>query len=145
MEQKFYPDSISSDLHTGSMNSGFKDMPNLMSKFLNMGVPLKAVIEESTWNPAKEIHHTELGHLTVGAEADVTVLGIEKGDFGFLDSAGARRSGTQRFVAEMTIRNGSVVWDLNGRAAVDWKKFPYPKNQYKISFPEQKTQESQKQ
>ncbi|MBS1833101.1 MAG: amidohydrolase/deacetylase family metallohydrolase, partial [Acidobacteria bacterium] len=37
MQQGFYPDSISSDLHTGSMNSGFKDMPNLMSKFLIMG------------------------------------------------------------------------------------------------------------
>ena len=131
IEQGFPPDSISSDLHTGSMNAGFKDMPNLMSKFLSMGVPLADVIRMSTWNPANEIHHPELGHLSAGAEADVTVLRLERGDFGFLDSAGARRSGTQRLTAEMTIRKGQVLWDLNARAAVDWRKFPYPKNQYK--------------
>lgn len=131
VEQGFLPDSISSDLHTGSMNSGFKDMPNLMSKFLNLGLKLADVVRMSTWKPANEIKRPELGHLTVGAEADITVLGLEKGNFGFLDSAGARRDGTQRLIAEMTVRKGVVVWDLNGRAAVDWKKFNYPKNQYK--------------
>ncbi|MBL8223362.1 MAG: amidohydrolase family protein, partial [Bryobacterales bacterium] len=98
-EAKFYPDSISTDLHTGSMNAGMKDMTNVMSKILNMGIPLAEVIKMSTWNPAKEIKREELGHLTVGAEADVTVLRVEKGDFGFLDSAGAKKSGTQRLVA----------------------------------------------
>ncbi len=136
IEQKFFPDSISSDLHTGSMNSGFKDMSNLMSKFLNMGMPLQEVVRRSTWNPAKEIHHEELGHLTAGAEADVAVFGLERGKFGFLDSAGARREGSQRLYADMTIRKGAVVWDLNARAAPDWKNFQYPKNQYKINFAE---------
>ncbi len=136
MEQKFYPDSISSDLHTGSMNSGFKDMPNLMSKFLNMGMSIQEVVKRSTWNPAQEVKHTEIGHLTVGAEADIAVLGLEHGKYGFLDSAGARREGTQRLVAEMTVRKGTVVWDLNARAAEDWKTFKYKKDQYKINFAE---------
>ncbi len=134
MEQKFYPDSISSDLHTGSMNAGFKDMANLMSKFLNMGMPLADVIRRSTWNPARQIKREDFGHLTVGAEADIAVFGLERGKFGFLDSAGARRDGDQRLVAELTVRKGVVQWDLNGRAAVDWKQFQYPKNQYKLNF-----------
>lgn len=127
----FRPDSISSDLHTGSMNSGFKDMPNLMSKFLNMGVSLVDVIRMSTWNPAVEIKHPEIGHLSEGADADVAVLRLEQGKFGFLDSAGARRDGTQRLMNELTVRAGTVMWDLNGRAATDWTKFPYKRNQYK--------------
>jgi dihydroorotase len=134
MQQGFYPDSISSDLHTGSMNSGFKDMPNLMSKFLILGMPLKEVIKRSTWNPAQEIKHPELGHLTVGAEADIAVFGLEKGKFGYLDSAGARYEGNQRLYADMTIRKGIVQWDLNARAAIDYQKFQYPKNQYKLNF-----------
>ncbi len=134
MEQKFVPDSISSDLHTGSMNSGFKDMANLMSKFLNMGMSLAEVIRRSTWNPAQEIRRNDFGHLTVGAEADIAVFGLERGKFGFLDSAGARRDGDRRLVAELTVRKGVVQWDLNGRAAVDWRSFQYPKNQYKINF-----------
>ncbi len=129
----FGPDSISTDLHTGSMNSGMKDFPDTMSKILNLGAPLQKVIEMSTWNPAKEIHHEELGHLTPGAIADVTLLRLEQGKFGFLDSAGARLDGTQRFIAEVTIKGGEVMWDRNGRAAQDWKSFHYTKREAQSS------------
>jgi dihydroorotase len=126
-KQGFLPDSISTDLHTGSMNAGMKDMTNVMSKILNLGASLEDVIRMSTWTPAQIIKRTSLGHLDVGAEADVTVLRLERGDFGFVDAAGARMSGSQRLVAEMTVRAGNLVWDLNGRAAQDWKSFPYRK------------------
>src|SRR5262249_5602389 len=126
-EQKFYPDSISTDLHTGSMNAGMKDMVNVMSKILNLGVPLDDVIQMSTWNPAKEIKRPQFGSLDVGSEADVTVLRLDRGNFGFIDSAGARNSGNRLLVCEMTVRKGAVMWDLNGRAAGDWKTFPYRK------------------
>jgi dihydroorotase len=126
-EQKFYPDVISTDLHTGSMNAGMKDLPNVMSKILSLGSSLEDVVRWSTWNAAKAINRPELGHLDVGAGADVTVLRLDRGNFGFVDSAGARRPGNQLLVAEMTILGGAVVWDLNGRAAQDWKTFPYRK------------------
>lgn len=128
-DDKFYPDSISTDLHTGSMNAGMKDQVNVMSKILDLGVPLDEVIRMSTWNPAKEIKRPRLGNLDVGAEADITVLGLEKGKFGYVDSAGARRDGTQRLVPELTVRKGQVVWDLNGRSTVDWKQFKYRKRE----------------
>lgn len=120
IKQGFPPDSISTDLHTDSMNAGMKDMPNLMSKFLNMGMSLDDVIACSTWHPARQIHHEELGHLSVGAPADVAVLRLVHGDFGFVDSARLRLRGNQKLIAELTIRDGKVVWDLNGMTSEDW-------------------------
>ncbi len=125
--QKFPPDSISTDLHTGSMNAGMKDLPNVMSKILNLGASLDEVVQMTTWNPARQIRRPALGHLDVGAEADITVLRIDRGRFGLVDSAGARNAGDRLLVAEMTLRAGRVVWDLNGRASGDWKTFPYKK------------------
>ena len=122
MRQGFGPDSISTDLHIGSMNAGMKDMLNVMSKFLNMGMPLDEVILRSTWAPAREIRHKELGHLSVGAAADVAVLRVEEGHFGFVDTYGARMQGTRKLECELTLRDGRVVWDLNGITRDDWDK-----------------------
>jgi dihydroorotase len=126
-QQKFPPDTISTDLHTGSMNAGMKDMLNVMAKVLNLGAPLEDVIRMSTWSPAKTIQRPQLGTLDTGAEADIAVLRVDRGKFGFLDSAGARHPGTRMLNCEMTLRKGEVVWDLNGRAGQDWKTFPYRK------------------
>lgn len=125
--QGFWPDSISTDLHTGSMNGGMKDMANVMSKLLILGAKLEDVILWSTWNPAKQIKRPQLGNLDEGAEADIALLKLEQGQFGYLDSAGALRTGDKKLTAELTIRAGKIVWDLNGRAATDWKSFPYQK------------------
>jgi dihydroorotase len=94
-------------------------------------MPLTEVIRTSTWQPAQIINRKELGHLDKGAVADVTVLAVEKGNFGFVDAGGGRLDGTQRIVAEMTIRNGAVVWDLNGRSAENWKVHKYQQPSYR--------------
>jgi dihydroorotase len=130
-EQGFYPDSISTDLHSASMNAGMKDMTNVMSKCLNLGSSLDAVVRMSTWSPANEIHRPQLGNLDAGAEADIAVLRLDRGQFGFLDSAGATNTGTRKLTCEMTVRKGKVVWDLNGRAGENWKNFKYDKDEYK--------------
>ncbi|MBW7891489.1 MAG: amidohydrolase/deacetylase family metallohydrolase [Chitinophagaceae bacterium] len=122
MQQGFWPNVISSDLHTQSMNGGFKDMANLMSKFLNMGMPLKEVILRATWNPATVIKRQDLGSLSVGSEADVAVFNLRKGDFGFLDVRRLKVKGTQKLEAELTIRAGRIVWDLNGISAQLYEK-----------------------
>jgi dihydroorotase len=96
IKEKFLPDSISTDLHIGSMNSGMKDMLNVMGKFLVMGLSLDEVVARSTWNPAREIHHEELGNLSVGAPADIAVLRLERGQFGYTDMYGARLGGDRR-------------------------------------------------
>jgi len=104
------------------MNGGMKDMTNVMSKFLNMGMGIDEVVLRSTWNPAKEIGQVELGHLTPGAPADVAVLRVVEGDFGFVDTNGARMKGSKKLVAELTVRDGMVVWDLNGISRDEWDK-----------------------
>jgi dihydroorotase len=124
IRQGFLPDSISTDLHIGSMNTGMKDMLNLMSKFLALGLSLDDVILRSTWNPAKEIHHEELGNLSVGSPADVAVLRLENGRFGFTDMYGARMDGTRKLTCEMTVLNGRVVYDLNGISRPEWTTLP---------------------
>jgi len=120
----FFPDTISTDLHTHSMNAGLKDMMNLMSKFLALGMTVEQVVTANTLHAAKAIKQEQLGNLSVGSGADVAVLRVEKGNFGFLDQAGARFKGTQRLICELTLRDGKVVYDLNGLAGVDWDKLP---------------------
>jgi dihydroorotase len=124
IQQGFLPDSISSDLHIGSMNAGMKDMLNIMGKFLALGMSVDQVIAWSTWAPAREIHHEDLGNLSVGSPADVAVLSLEKGNFGFTDMYGARMDGKQRLECQMTVHNGKIVYDLNGISRPDWKSLP---------------------
>ncbi|HET9487881.1 MAG TPA: amidohydrolase/deacetylase family metallohydrolase [Chryseosolibacter sp.] len=120
VKQGFKPNVISTDLHTQSMNGGMKDLTNVMSKFLNMGMTVQEVVLRSTLNPASVINRPDLGHLTVGTEADVAVFNLRKGDFGFLDVRGAKLKGTQKLEAELTIRAGRIVWDLNGLGGEVW-------------------------
>jgi dihydroorotase len=122
MKAGFLPDTISTDLHTHSMNAGLKDLLNLMSKFLALGMTVEQVVTANTWNAAKAIKQEQLGNLSVGSGADVAVLRVEKGTFGFIDQDGARLKGNQRLICELTLRDGKVVYDLNGMAAVDWDK-----------------------
>ena len=120
IQQGFIADVISSDLHTGSMNGGMKDMTNLLSKFMAMGLTLQDVILRSTWNPAKVINRQELGNLSVGSVADVAVFNLRNGEFGFTDVRAKKLKGTQRLESELTIRAGRIVWDLNGTASQMW-------------------------
>jgi dihydroorotase len=122
VKQGFPPDTISTDVHSGSLNSGMKDMLNVMSKFLNMGLPVEDVIYRSTWNAARVIKREELGQLSIGAAADIAVLRVEQGDYGFVDSWGAGMRGTKRFSNELTLRDGFVIYDTNGRTRENWDK-----------------------
>jgi dihydroorotase len=120
MKQGFHPDVISTDLHTGSMNAGMKDILNTMSKFLNIGMPLKDVIKANTSRAADVIKRPDLGHLGVGGEADIAVLNLRRGTFGFIDSGGAKLIGDQKLECELTVKAGQVVWDLNGISRPMW-------------------------
>lgn len=112
----FFPNSISTDIHAHSANGSMRDILNCMSKFLALGMDLPSVIQAVTWNPAREIQHEELGHLSVGAVADIAILDLPKGKFGFYDYTGYRVESNQKFECEMTIRDGKIVYDLNGIA-----------------------------
>ncbi|MFN9920602.1 MAG: amidohydrolase/deacetylase family metallohydrolase [Acidobacteriota bacterium] len=124
--EKFLPDTISTDLHLRSWMEGMKDMNNVMSKFLIHGVGIEEVIRKSTVEAAKAIRRPELGTLSVGAEADVAVLRVEKGKFGYMDNRRQRVSGDQRLTTELTVRAGKVLYDLNGMASEEWKPGTLP-------------------
>jgi dihydroorotase len=122
LQQGLMPNSFGTDLHRFSMNAGMKDMLNVMSKYLAMGMTKEDVILRATWYPAKSIKREDLGQLSEGAVADLTILNVRKGNFGFTDAGGNRIEGKEKFEAELTIREGKIVWDLNGISAESFKK-----------------------
>lgn len=122
MEQGLWPDVISTDIHVGSMNDGMKDMLNVVSKIHNMGMSLPDVIEASTWKPAQVIQREDLGHLSEGAVADLAIFSYHTGDFGYLDSNELLMPGTSKLQTELTVREGRIVYDLNGLAAPLWNE-----------------------
>ena len=126
VEQGFYPDAISTDLHTASMNLGMLDMTTTMSKFLAMGMPLQLVIQKSTIDAARVINRPDHGHLSVGAVADVAVLRLLRGSFGYMDSFGGCLQGDSRLVSELTLKDGKIVWDWNGRSGTDYRQMATP-------------------
>ena len=120
INQGLKPNTISTDLHTGSMNGGMKDLLNVMSKFLNMGLNINEVIAATTWDAAKAIKRNELGNLSNGSVADITILNLRKGDFGFIDTKNKKMKGTKKLECELTIKDGKIVYDLNGLASLKW-------------------------
>jgi len=124
MRQGFVPDTVSTDLHARSMNAGMKDILNVMSKLLNLGMSIPDLIAKATWRPAQVIKKEALGHLNVGAVADVAILRLREGRFGFVDTRGARMNGDRKLECELTVRAGRIVWDLNGLASPEWTTPP---------------------
>ena len=107
MRQGFWPDTLSTDWNTESKTTGVIDFPNVMSKFLLLGMPLDKVIAAATVNAARVFEAFEdRGTLNVGAPADVAVLELREGNFEFLDNYGGKRSGKQRLFPIETVIGG---------------------------------------
>lgn len=117
----FYPNTMGTDIHQGSVNGAMKDQMNVLSIFYAMGMKIPDLIKASTWTPAQVIKRPELGNLSEGSVADIAIISMRKGNFGFRDVAGNKYSGTQKFECEMTIRDGRVVYDLNAIAGQVYK------------------------
>lgn len=114
LEQGFYPSSISTDMNKGAINGAMKDLLTVMSRFLAMGMDLPAVIKATTLNPAKEIKREDLGTLSVGSIADLSVFNMREGKFGFFDYTGYKINASKKLECELTIRAGKIVYNLNG-------------------------------
>lgn len=121
-KQGLFPNSFGTDEHRTSMNSGMKTMLNVMSKYLNMGMSIPDIMARGSWFPAKSIKREDLGNLSEGSVADIAVLSILNGKFGFFDSGSNRIEGDRKFEAELTVRAGRVIWDLNGLTAKPYKQ-----------------------
>lgn len=117
MKQGIVVNSFGTDLHRFSINAGMKDFMNVTSKFLALGMSLNDIVKRATWFPAQAIKRPDLGNLSVGSTADVAVFSIQNGKYGFVDAGGNRIEGNKKMQAELTLRNGKIVWDLNGLSA----------------------------
>jgi dihydroorotase len=85
---------------------------------------LRDAVSKTTWKPAGVIQRDDLGHLSVGATADVALLRLQTGSYGFLDVKGGRLKGDKKLECELVLREGQVVWDLNGLAGENSERQP---------------------
>lgn len=121
MQHGFPPDTLSSDLHNTSIVKTKPAMPNVISKFMNFGMTLQEAIYRSTARPAQAINRfPEVGTLSAGKVADVAVLQLHRGVFGFNDANLRRMIGTRKIEAVLTLRAGELVFDAHGLAFPEW-------------------------
>ena len=125
-EQGFYPDTISTDLYADNMNGPVFNLLHIMSKYLAVGMPVEEVLYRTTKRPAEIIGHPELGNLRVGGVADIAVLKIRNGEFGFSDSGNAALPGTSMFECLLTVRNGEIVYNPMAYGMPYWKDAAEP-------------------
>ena len=108
LENGFLPDTISSDVHALCIDGPAFDLLTTMSKFLCLGMGLEAVVRAATQAPARALGRADLGTFRAGAAGDASVLSLEAGEFGYVDSLGARLVGETRLSAAATIVDGRL-------------------------------------
>jgi dihydroorotase len=110
LDQGFAPDTISSDLNVPGRTAQVFDLPNVMSKFLLLGMPLIDVVERVTASSAKAFTALNAyGTLREGATADVTVLELTEGAFEFVDNYKGSRPGGRRLMTRAVVFGGKRV------------------------------------
>jgi dihydroorotase len=102
----FYPDTISSDVHTLCIDGPAFDQVTTMSKFLCMGMPLSDVVAASTVNAAMALRRPELGSLKPGSVGDATLISIPQGQFDYVDVVGEHLIGDRKIVSEGVVIGG---------------------------------------
>jgi dihydroorotase len=110
MQAGFWPDTLSTDWTPEGRTTQVIDFPNVMSKFLAVGMPLDQVIARVTVNASRVFDvFRDRGTLNVGATADVAVLELRQGSFEFVDNYGGARRGRQRLFPVATVLAGQRV------------------------------------
>ncbi|MBM3754614.1 MAG: amidohydrolase/deacetylase family metallohydrolase [Acidobacteria bacterium] len=123
IEQGFYPDTISTDLHSSSIMGPESDMPNCISKMMSLGMSLNDAVLRSTVNPAKAIAmFPDIGTLGEGRVADVAVFALRDGIFAYKDAWNNKQIGANKIEPVLTLRAGELVFDRDARAFPEWRK-----------------------
>lgn len=124
LKQGFYPDSISTDLYHDNVAGPVFNLLNIMSKYLNMGMPIEDIIYHTTVRPAEIIGHPELGTLKEGSCADIAILNVREVECGYADSGRASIKGNYRLECILTLRDGKVVFNPNALGMPLWEDAP---------------------
>ena len=112
LNEKFFPDTISSDIHAMCIDGPAHDLVTTMSKFLNLGMPLYDIIKSCTFNASLAINRPQIGNLKIGSVANVSILKIQKGNFNFFDVINQKIVGKEKIIAKGVVLNGRL-WHLN--------------------------------
>ena len=106
--QGFWPDTLSTDWTANSRdNPSVIDFPNVMSKFIMLGLSLAQVIACSSVNAARVFPaFDDRGTLNIGAPADVAIMELREGTFAFVDNYKGTRTGQQRLFPVATVLAG---------------------------------------
>ena len=117
----FWPDTISTDIHSGTCEGPAYDMPTVMTRLFHAGMPLNEVVARSTFEPAKAIGWEDrIGTLGIGREADVAVFSVEAVDMTLEDCQSQLRRISQRLVPQAVWRAGIA------NPITQPKRFPNP-------------------
>jgi dihydroorotase len=84
-------------------------MSHVLSKFLYLGYSLEEIIDAVTVNAAKWLNKPELGRISVGDLANLTLFTVEDGVTSLLDSEGEERKAEQKIVVKGVVINGEHV------------------------------------
>jgi dihydroorotase len=109
MAQGLLPDAISTDLHAHNIDGPVFDLPNVMAKFMVLGLDLKTVLRLTTSSPANAVRRGDLGRLQVGGPADVAVFRLGNGLRQLQDSEGQWRDSAVSFDNLLTVCCGAVL------------------------------------
>lgn len=120
----FPPDTLSSDLYMGNVHGPVISLLHIMSKYLNMGMPLEEILKRVTVYSAKAIGHEELGTLKPGSCADIAVIRNMDGNYGYTDCGNAKINGSSCLECIMTIRAGEIVYNPHGLGMPEWETAP---------------------
>ena len=110
LQAGFLPDTFSTDWTPEGRSAQVIDFPNVMSKFLMLGMPLDQVVACATVNASRVFPvFQSRGTLNVGAPADIAVLELREGTFEFVDNYENKRAGRQRLFPAATVLAGKQV------------------------------------
>jgi dihydroorotase len=110
LQAGFLPDTFSTDWTPEGRVSQVVDFPNVMSKFLMLGLSVDQVVACATVNAARVFPvFRNRGTLNVGAPADVAVLELREGTYEFEDNYGNKKTGRQRLFPSATVLAGKRV------------------------------------
>jgi dihydroorotase len=106
----FLPDTFSTDWTQEARTSQVINFPNVMSKFLMLGMRMEQVIACATLHPSRAfpVFHNQ-GTLKVGAPANIAVLELREGSFEFEDNFQGKRSSQKRLFPFATVLEGKRV------------------------------------
>jgi dihydroorotase len=106
----FLPDTFSTDWTPEGRAAQVIDFPNVMSKFLMLGMSIDQVVACATINASRAFEvFRDRGTLKVGAPADVAVLELREGSFEFVDNYENKRTYRQRLFPRATVLAGKRV------------------------------------